>query len=83
MTMGPNEQVKRGFVILHRPGQIPEKKGPFTSEPLLGRFTREVIACRPADTRIIVARLTWDDDLWLDDGREMIRIDDAMSGNES
>ena len=69
--------IKKAFVVLKRPGKVPEKKGAFVTEQQLNEFVRECIRCRELDD-IIVCRLTWDDDLWVDDGREMIEIDDSF-----
>lgn len=75
---GGSGSVKRAFVILKEPGRVPEKKGAFVTDDHLYKFVREVIACRHPDTQITVCRLTWNDDLWVDCGREMIAIDDSI-----
>lgn len=72
-------QVKKRFVILRDIGRVPEKKGPWLTPELAETFLREVIACRPATTEITYVQLTWNDDLWVEDGREYIKIADAMA----
>lgn len=72
-------QVRRAFVILKQPGRIPEKKGAFLTEEHLEKFVRECIEAYPQrEVTIAVCRLTWNDDLWVDDGREMIGIIDSF-----
>ena len=76
---GGGGAVHRAFVILKEKGKIPEKKGPFLTAELLDKFVDEVLACRPADTEVIIAELTWNDDLWLECARERAEIDKAMA----
>jgi len=72
------ETILHGFVIVRDPGCAPEGKGPFPHGHV-STFVRELIACRPAGTEITVALLTWNHELWVDDGREMITIEDALA----
>jgi hypothetical protein len=74
-----NGQVKKCFVILRDVGHIPEKKGPWLTHEHAEAFLREAIACRPATTEITYVQLTWDGDLWVEDGREYVKIADAMA----
>jgi len=69
--------IKRAFVILKEPGCSPEKKGAFLTDDHLEEFVRECIACRSKETQITVCSLTWNDDLWVDDGRGMIAMYDS------
>lgn len=74
---GASGLVRRSFVILKEAGNAPEKKGPFVTSEHLEQFVREVIACRHPSTTITVCCLTWNDDLWVDDGRGMIKMFDS------
>lgn len=69
-----DSQIKKIWIIVHEPGHVPEKKGSFSNDDKAEAFLRELIACRPIGTRYTVARLTWDDDLWVDDGGETLSI---------
>lgn len=69
---------RRHWVIVRDPGCIPEKKGPFPVDRVSG-FIRELIACRSAETQITVVSLTYDYDIWVDDGRERIVIEDSLA----
>lgn len=75
-----DEQVKRYFVIRRDVKCVPEKKGPFTSVELMTRFLREAIDVWPKDSKITLCTLTWDDDLWVDCGREYLHIMDSVYG---
>lgn len=62
------------------PGKIPNGKGPFLTRIHLDQFVREAIAFRPdRSTHIVVSQLTWSGELWVECGREMVEIDDAIS----
>jgi hypothetical protein len=75
--------VRRAFVTIIEPGKIPSGKGPFLTRAHLDRFVREAIAHRPEpDTHIVVAELTWDDQLWVECGREMAAIDASLDGGD-
>lgn len=69
---------RRHWVIVHEPGRIPDKKGPFPND-MVNAFVRELLDCRPAGTRAIVCSLTWDFDLWVEDGRARLSIEDALA----
>lgn len=71
--------VSRRWVILRDRGCAPEKKGNFRTDAHLIGFVREAVRVRAADTQITVAQLTWNHDLWVQDGREMIAIADALA----
>lgn len=72
MSQRETETIIKRWVILADPGCAPEKKGSFNDDEHLEQFLREVIACRPAQTAITVAYLTWNHDLWLESGRGWI-----------
>lgn len=77
---GPGGCVRRAFVTIIEPGKIPDGKGPFLTNEHLMRFVREAIAARPdRSTQIVVSELTWNDELWVDCGRQMIEIEDAFA----
>lgn len=64
-----SSSVKRYLIALKRPGRIPEKKRPVDNTPDgTSNMLRELYACYP-DCLCLVMRVTWDDDIWLDDGR--------------
>lgn len=77
------ETTTRRFVILRDAGMIPEKKGPFRTYEQTLTFVREAIACRPTDTLITVAALTWNQDLWVEDGRALVFEEDTMAKAEA
>lgn len=79
---GVGGSVRRAFVTLIDAGMTPEGKGPFLTRKHLDEFVREVIACRPATTQIVVSQLTWNDELWVECGREMVAIDEALASVE-
>lgn len=64
--------IKR-WIIVHEPGKVPEKKIPHPQTS--GGATDFLISlalCRPAGTRYTIAELTWDHDLWLQEGAEAL-----------
>ena len=71
--------VKKYFVILRDAGCTPEKKGGWCDSKAATDFIREAIAGRPATTEIALVQLTWNDDIWVSDGREYIAMDDAVA----
>lgn len=72
--------VRRAFVTIIEPGQIPLGKGPFLTREHLDKFVREAIAARPErSTHIVVSEITWNDELWVECGREMVEIDEMMA----
>lgn len=76
--------VRRAFVTIIEPGKIPDGKGPFLTRSHLDGFVREAIAARPdRSTHIIVSQLTWNDELWVECGREMVEIDEIMASIEA
>jgi hypothetical protein len=64
---------RRHWVIVREPGCVPQKKGPFPFDQLDG-FLQELVDCRCADTDLTVVSLTWDFDVWVQDGRERLSI---------
>lgn len=76
--------VRRAFVTIIEPGKIPDGKGPFLTRKHLDEFVREIIALRPdRSTHIVVSELTWNDELWVECGREMVEIDAMMAAVEA
>jgi hypothetical protein len=75
---GKHSCTRRHWIILRDPNCTPEKKGPFPADGV-NDFIREVIACRPSETKITVVSLTWDYDIWVEDGRERIVIHDSLA----
>ena len=65
--------VKGHFIIVHEPERIPEKKRP-PSQTWSGaaRFACELLNCRKPGTRLTVLELTWNDDIWVSDGHELL-----------
>lgn len=75
---GDGAQTIDHWVIIQEPGRVPALKRPFRGPDNLERFVREAIASYPADTSIIIVRLTWSGDLWIECGREFVTISDAL-----
>ncbi len=66
--------VKDYFIVIHEPGRIPDlKKPPHPSREGAERMLAELLHYRPT-ARLTLARLTWNDDLWIDDGHETLSI---------
>lgn len=64
--------VKDYFILVHEPGRAPDKKRPpVPTSDGAERMLCELLNCRPA-ARLTLARLTWDDDLWVDDGHSTL-----------
>lgn len=71
--------MRRSFVTIIEPGRIPDGKGPFLTLEHLERFVRDAIEYHPdRSTHIVVSELTWNDQLWVRCGREMITLNDAI-----
>lgn len=72
------EQIKKRWIVVREPNRVPQKKMPLpqTHEGVIAML-RELFDCRPAGTHLTVCELTWDDDLWVNDGRETLNIYDA------
>lgn len=65
------------FIEIREPGCVPEKKGPFPPDYTKAiEFVREVFGCRPDGTKVSLIGLTWDHDLWINDGGVELRIND-------
>jgi hypothetical protein len=71
--------VIKTWIVISVPGLVPEKKMPPQSHDGVLGFLRELIACRPAEADLIVCELTWDHDLWVSCGREMVHIADTLN----
>lgn len=65
----------RDFVILQRPGMIPERKGPWTTTEAIAEFVREVIAQEPQTVCIVLEMGAGDP--WPEHGGEWLAMYDA------
>ena len=75
---GQGETVKKGWIIIHEPGKIPDlKRPPDQSDDGLDAFLVEAIKHYPTST-FTVCRLTWNDDLWIEDGAGRLAENAAM-----
>jgi hypothetical protein len=75
---------RRHWVIVREPGCVPQKKGPFLFDQVDG-FLQELVDCRPEGTQLTIVSLTWDFDVWVDDGHERLgrhELLDAASGRQ-
>ena len=62
--------IKR-WIIVHEPGKVPEKKNPHPqTHDGATDFLICLALCRPKGTRYTLAELTWDHDLWVQEGHE-------------
>ncbi|RVT91438.1 hypothetical protein EOD42_22545 [Rhodovarius crocodyli] len=52
-------------VIIKDPGMSPVKKGPF-SQAYLPRFIRELLPYGPTERIVIIARVIWNGDVWIE-----------------
>ncbi|MFC5353490.1 hypothetical protein [Azospirillum himalayense] len=73
-----DDTIKRRWIIIREPGNVPVTKIPKQSHDGAREFLRECAAIYPA-ADITLAELTWNNDLWVSDGREALTIDDAMA----
>lgn len=71
----PCGSVLKVFIILQDAGCAPEKKGPFP-ERMVEAFVREARQRRPADSKITIAQLTWNLDLWVQSADEYLSMID-------
>lgn len=67
--------IKQRYIIIQQTGMIPIKNKPINTQEGLIKMLKEILMHYPPDTVIIVARLTEDDDLWVDDGWEYLQMD--------
>lgn len=75
---GQGETVKKGWIIIHEPGKIPDLKcPPDQSDDGLDAFLVELTKHYPTST-FTVCRLTWNDDLWVESGRCRLEEKAAM-----
>lgn len=58
--------IKRRWIIVHQPGMIPDKKGPFRGEDDLKRFLDELVAHSGIEGIFTIVSLTKNDDIWVD-----------------
>ena len=77
---GAGGGIRRSFVTLIKPGEVPSGKGPFLTSVHLWRFVLEAVGGLPATTQIFVHELTWDNQLWTQCAREKLAIDKALEG---
>ena len=76
---GPGETIRKGWIIIHEPGRIPDLKVPHPqSDEGLDAFLGELTKLYPTST-FTVARLTWNDDLWIEDGAGRLAENAAMA----
>lgn len=73
-----DDTIKRRWIIIREPGQVPVTKIPPQSHDGAREFLRECAAIYPT-AELTLAELTWNNDLWVSDGREALTIDDAMA----
>jgi hypothetical protein len=66
--------IRRRWIIVHEPGLIPEKKGPFATDAEACDFLCQLFDCRPPGTHFTMLELTWDFDLWATSGRETLYV---------
>lgn len=70
-----SEHVTRQWVIVREPGCVPETKRPIgTLHSDALTLLRELVACRPENATLTLARLTSDGELWVSCGREELTI---------
>lgn len=74
----PDEIIVRRWAIVRSPRHIPEVKTPLrqTTEALVV-LLRELLKLYP-DAVIVAAELTWDQQLWVTDAREMVMVYDSL-----
>lgn len=76
---GSAETVVRYWIIIFEPGLVPDKKVPIPQTDAGAiDFLRKLIALHKLETRLTLCRLTWNHDLWVDDGREYVAIRDGF-----
>ncbi|MFC5356415.1 Lar family restriction alleviation protein [Azospirillum himalayense] len=73
-----DDTIKKRWIIIREPGSVPVTKIPKQSHDGALEFLRECTAIYPA-AELTLAELTWNNDLWVSDGREALTIDDAMA----
>jgi hypothetical protein len=64
--------VVRVWIIVKEPGRIPEKKDPPQTNAGVVQFLKELVERRPKGTEYVVANLTWNGDLWVESGNEVL-----------
>ncbi|KQO88934.1 hypothetical protein ASF33_20210 [Methylobacterium sp. Leaf92] len=76
---GEGETIKRGWIIVHEPGLIPALKIPHPqTDDSLDVMLEALTKNYPKNTKFTVACLTWNEDLWIEDGAERLAINAAM-----
>lgn len=75
---GKGQTIKKGWIIIHEPGKIPDlKRPPDQSDDGLDAFLGELTKHYPT-SKFTVCRLTWNDDLWVEDGAGRLAENAAM-----
>lgn len=76
---GPGETIKKGWIVIHEPGRIPDlKRPPQQSDDGLDTFLEALTKHYPT-SKFTVCRLTWNDDLWIEDGAGRLAENAAMA----
>lgn len=73
--------VKKRWIIVRYPGKVPKVKVPINTDSALIRMLKDLMSRYP-DTQLTAVRLTWDDQLWVDDGHEFVNTHDLLSAGE-
>jgi hypothetical protein len=68
------------WVIVMEPGMEPEVKSPMGhGQDAALKLVRELMECRSADTILIMVRLTWNHDLWTDEARGYLEVQETLA----
>lgn len=79
--MTERKMVKKRWIILRHSGKVPKVKVPINTDFALVRMLRESARLHP-DAQLTVIRLTYDGQLWVDDGHEFVNTHDLLSAGE-
>jgi hypothetical protein len=77
IRLGMTEQIKRRYIIVKQPGKIPDKKRPIQSHAGAFDMLRELRGLYP-DALLLLCEITWDDDLWVSDGDEVLHLQEIL-----
>lgn len=73
--------IKKTWLVVRKPGCVPTVKRPdLYPNPL--DMVREILDHEPEGTTVTICHLTWNDDLWVDDGREQLNIARMFEANQ-
>lgn len=64
--------IRRRWLTVQVPGRIAEKKGPFKSYDSTVDFALRLYDSHPAGTLVTMLELTWDFDLWVSPGNDLV-----------